>query len=414
MKTTKVLLSLSIVANIALAGYVVSSKSASSAVAIPASSKSAESGPQGSDAIRAAAARESWDKLADKDPAALVASLRAAGFPPKVLRAIMATYVNELFAERRKALMGNSAEQPVWKMKMSGSFDFYAKIQALQREQTQMLKQLLGGDYSAGIEENSWYYRHNYGNFSPEKLEAVQRLTSDYNELRYQIYGEANGVYLPEDREKLAMLDREQRKDLAAILSPGELLEFEMRSSNTAQRLRTQYSAFDFTEEEFNAVFNAAKEVDDKFSNFLPYSANIDSKLMSDRRAAEQKSQEAIKQALGDARYAELQRSANSYYRVASQIADRLQLSKESASAVYELSQTSEKQGRAIATNKELSQEARNLALQGLASDIDAKLNQILTPKGATIFKQSTSSGWQRYLPANAAKATTVSGSPGN
>lgn len=401
MKTP--LLIVSLLANLALASFVIfhepsSGKGTSTtpdSSSVAAADKTGDS--SGSRMTKTTAEAEFWNRIHTEDPGTLLNNLRAAGFPPRVLRAIMAAVVAEKFTARRKALFSEIQDRPFWQMKSSANYEYYAKMQALQREQTAMLKEMLGSDYTAAIDDNADYFRRTYGNLSAEKIEALQMINNDYNELRFQIQAETNGIYLPEDREKMAVLERERRADLVALLSPEELAEYDMRTSTTANRMRTQYSTFNFSEQEFRSVYDALKGVDEKYSlNLLNTGSNT--RLFEERRAAESTAMEEVKQLLGDQRYAEFERASNGQYRTAARITERLQLPQENAVAVYDLSRQSEQQARGIMQDRNLSREARQQALQGLAKDMDAKLTQYLTPTGAEAFKQSSNPAWQRYL----------------
>lgn len=56
-----------------------------------------------------------WSKLQTDDLPALVTRLRAAGFPPDVIRAMLNGLLTEQFAARRRALDPDSANRPFWK-----------------------------------------------------------------------------------------------------------------------------------------------------------------------------------------------------------------------------------------------------------------------------------------------------------
>lgn len=396
----KLILIASLCVNVALAGglwYAVSTRTDTDAQAAELAKKQVAAKQISAPKDKEAKTAGYWRELNSKEPESLLANLRAAGFPPKVIRAIMAAAISDMFEQRRRELFGDNADIPFWKMRNADTYALSAKMQILQREQHEMLKKVLGGEYTAAIEDSAWYWRRQYGNLSPEKLETLQRVTRDYSEMRMQILADANGVYLPEDRDKLAMIEKEQRADLASVLTPQELAEFEMRSSSTAQRMRSQLSAFDFTEQEFKDVFGVLSALDQKYNTNIP-GLSGDTKLYADRRAAEQAAQSQIKELLGEQRYQDYQKATNGFYRVANQIATRLNLPASAADQVFATSQSSEQQARSIMSNRDMSQEAKTQSLQGLAKDIDAKLNQFLTPKGAEAFKANTNSGWMRYL----------------
>lgn len=55
-----------------------------------------------------------WQQLRTEDLPTLVARLRAAGFPPTVVRSLIAGEVDARFAARRQAIIREQADSPFW------------------------------------------------------------------------------------------------------------------------------------------------------------------------------------------------------------------------------------------------------------------------------------------------------------
>ena len=136
-------------------------------------------------------------------------------------------------------------------------------IRALQAEMKAESERVLGADPAAEARDNPWMERQ-YGFAAPEKREALQQLEQDYNELSNDLRRESKGFQMPSDAEKARFLQEEKRRDLAAILSPEELAEYERRQSRTAQNLRWQMTQMDATEAEYLAIFEIRKEFDEQ------------------------------------------------------------------------------------------------------------------------------------------------------
>ena len=88
---------------------------------------------------------ETWNGLRADDLAAQRDRLRAEGFPPEVVRAILAARIHERLAARRKALEGAQADQPFWKDPVNNPAR-QAEFRALYKEESAALKVLLGAD----------------------------------------------------------------------------------------------------------------------------------------------------------------------------------------------------------------------------------------------------------------------------
>ena len=389
-----VLLALSLAANAALYWQ----RSATSAAAPDSSPNSApaepkaraattKAAPGNTVATEADAARiaQVWANLQSSDLTTLVTRLRAAGFSPSMIRAIVSARLQEQFSARRAALFAQQEEQPFWK----GQRYFDAKIMAgmreLQREQSALFKQLLGADGEAGNEEKLAYQRRQFGDLPRDKMDQMQSIIGDYGELRSQIYSGANGVMLPEDREKLALLEKEQRADLAALLTPQELENYELRSSATANNLRSQLALFNPTEEEFRAIFKLQQAFDEKYgSSNLAYSPD----QFRQRQAQQKELQGQIKTVISPERVADYEQAFDPSYQMINRLVARLELPSSAATQVVSLQQEITKRAGTVRSDKTLSTEVRNMQLNALAQEASARLTTTLGTRGLEAYKQ--------------------------
>jgi hypothetical protein len=334
-----------------------------------------------------------WTSIGSSDLAGLVTRLRAEGFPPAVIRAIISAQLTERFADRRKALIPSDEDTAFWKARGFLGIDTDPKRMAARRElaleQSRMLKELLGPDATAGSDEfASLYQRRQYGTLPRDKVDQLQQISQDYSELAMQIRSEAQGLMLPEDRQKLALLEKEKWKDYAAVLTPDELADFELRTSTTANNMRYQLSAFEPSEQEFRALFPLQKAFDDNFGPNSGRSIN-GMEAMNQRRDAEKQLIAEAKAVLGEERGAEYERSRDYSYQSVANIAKRLELPKSAALDVWNLQKDIEQRSRALQMNRELTSEARNAQLAALAEEAKAKVTNTLTARGYEAYKQN-------------------------
>lgn len=335
---------------------------------------------------------EIWRQLRSDDLPTLIANLRAAGFPEAQTRAIVAGILGERFAARRRELLNADETPKFWTARANQpGFDPAKQIElrSMAREHRELLKQLLGAD--ATSEEQRWNLQRQYGPLPADKLDAVSRINSDYLELASQIQLEAAGMMLPEDRENLALLEQEKRKDLAAVLSPAELDTMDLYSSTTANVMRRNLAAFQPSESEFRTIFALQREFDEQFARpggvgLLP----SDDRAVQERRAAEQKLGEQLRTALGEARYSEFQRAQDQGYRAAVRIAERYRLPVENANAVYSLQREAQQKLASLRGDRD--------AAAGYAREAAAKLTELLGAKGVEAYRQSPGSFWMRNL----------------
>ena len=335
-------------------------------------------------AAQTAQLAKSWAELQTGDLNTLVARLKAAGFSTSMIRAIVFAQVNEQFAARRKELAGNQTEQPFWKNQRSAMMDpkIMTALRDLGKEQMALMKSLLGPDGVPGSDEMNAWQRRQFGNLTPEKLTQLQSINTDYSELQQEIMQKANGVILPEDREKLAFLEKEKLADIAKTLTPQEFEDFQLRSSNTANQLRGQLGSFNTTEAEFRALYKAAAAIDEKYRT-----AGTRNPGDYQNRQADMLTQ--AKAVLTPERFAAYNLATDPQSRQVSSLVARLELPPATTQQVVSLQQDFQNRQRALMTNRELTPANRTAQQAALLQEATAKLSTTLTPRGLEAYKQN-------------------------
>ncbi|MBI5381272.1 MAG: hypothetical protein HZA31_05170 [Opitutae bacterium] len=210
--------------------------------------------------LAAAGKSVTWQSMqTGRDLPALVASLRGAGFPPAVIRAVVNQLLNEKFADQYAAAM-----PPYWKRSAQTPAQIAAQ-QAVSEERRKLFESLLGDDARASAALDPTTRLQRYGNLSDAKIDAVAKIERDYNELRRNAYsqGQTNLLGNMEERQKQqAMMEREMRADLASVLTPEELESFELRNSTAASKVMNNIRGFDVTEQEYAALYRLQQASD--------------------------------------------------------------------------------------------------------------------------------------------------------
>jgi hypothetical protein len=339
-----------------------------------------------------------WSLLRTSDDLpTLIARLRAAGFPPAEIRAIVAAEIGERFAARRKELTTAQTVTPYWKNQGFGSYDpkLTSALRALGREQSDLLKQLLGPDATSASDALRTSLLSRFGNIPPEKAEQLQSIVSDYSEMRMQIYGTTNGMILPEDRAKLALLDKEQRVDLAALLTPQELEEYDLRNSSTASLLRSKLATFNPTEDEFRALFKIQQAFDDQYGSTMTMT-------MEQRRQYADAQKQLLPQfqaVLAPDRFAAFQQAIDPAYQQINRLVARLELPPETSTQVVTLQKDIQQRAMAVQTARDISPDDRAAQLAALNQEATAKLTQSLGARGFEAYKTNGGSWLQMLQP---------------
>ena len=389
MKLAPLLFAATVAANVALVVvyfHGAPSASDSSQAATGANSPIAAPPPAVATAGAPSAAAETklWATLNPGDFRALVTRLRAAGFPPSVVRVVLTAQINASLRPRLQQLISTIEDNPFWSTDPgTGAVDPKARAASreLSAEHNRLLKEALGADFLADLPETSEPLRRRYGDLPREKIEKLERVELDYGELQAEMAAAARGLMLPEDREKLALLEKEKRADLAAVLSPRELEDFLMRSSSTTARLRAALTSLNASEGEFRAIYQAQSAFDEKFNNRgIVGIAYLNADIMKEQQAAQAQANDQIKLALGDQRFAEYLRSSDREFQSISRFAQQAGLPATVAVQTYDLRENLSKESNRIAADPALTLEEKRTALQSLAQTTRA---QITTTLGA-------------------------------
>ncbi|HEX2855759.1 MAG TPA: hypothetical protein VHO24_21160 [Opitutaceae bacterium] len=345
---------------------------------------------------------QTWAQLNTGDLPAAVARLRAAGLPPALLRAMVRTLVSEQFEDRRKVLTDAIKAQPWW---LGESFNFDPKIgtirRRINRDQEDLVNQLLGPDTDL-TEAQRARQRRAFGDLPQDKIEALQRIDSDYAQMMAEVRMEAQGMMLAEDRAKLALLEQEKSSDMAALLSPEERFEHDLRSSPSSAELRGRLAAFDATEAEFRLLFKLQKTVDDQFGP--PQTLSVEQR--NQRNQALAKLLPQVEAALGAARFAEFKETTDGNYLTTSNLVRRFELPPTATREIIAIQRDINQRSESIRGDRNLAPETRNAQLMALGQEANTRLAPILGPDALSAYKQG-GGGWINNLvrpPAPAGK----------
>jgi hypothetical protein len=397
---TKVLLAVSLALNLVLAGALLwPAKHRSAPGATPAAptapARTAPAVPEKSsmpETIVAAKPAQSfdWRMVESEDYKQYIANLRAIGCPEETIRDIIIADVNKLFASRRQALKTSTNRFEYWK---SGSFfagmfdpERIEQEQALAREKRELLKELLG----VAPEEKPDLF----GGFNPFEamldflpsdkqtavLEVLQKMQAR------MLRGFRDGSPDAESISQFRNAQKEMEAELAKILTPQELEEYQLRMSPTAMAMRMQLSSFEPTEDEFRKIFAVRKKFDDQFNPMD--AATRDAAEREKMNAARREMEAQLKSVLGEARYAEYERAQDWTYQGIYRVVQRQGLPKESAVRVYEMQKIAQEQTRKVQQDPTLNPEQRQAAIEGIRTETANSIRAVLGERGFEAYQR--------------------------
>ncbi len=339
-----------------------------------------------------------WPSLQTDELPALVARLRATGFPPDVIRGILSARLGEIFIARRKALDPEEDTRPFWKTRILDAKRDLA-LRQLGREHGKLLHDLLGDDADDPMVQV--YQQRRFDNLPPDKANQVRQILRDFDGKRSDIL--SAGTYLA-NREKLAGLEKAQHDVLAQTLTPAELVEYDLRNSNTANQLRYELTAFDTTEAEFRQIYQLKEAFSDRLGMMYGPSSPEQSRA---RAEAQKQLTEQIKAALGPVRGEEYVRATDSNYRQASQLVARLELPPETTNQIWSVQKDIQQRTQAINTDRSLPADQRAQQLAALADEAKTKITATLGEHGFQAYKQYGGQWMQMLKPREMPTGTT-------
>ena len=305
----------------------------------------------------------SWRQVESEDYQEYIANLRSIGCPEQTIRDIIVADVNKLYAARENALKkkpepgpdGAVAETPAQELER------LRQLRAVQQEKRWVVKELLDVDLPLDLLPSSGSRDYHafevaLSSLPAEKRDAVQFLQEDYWKKSDALKEMHEKKKTPEFVAEYRQLNDSLRQELAKLLTPQELEDYDIRTSATAKQLGAALATyFRPSESEFRQIYRAKTEYEDAIQQLSALTASpagpvegADPKVLAQQRAAERQAleqarasaqarlDEQIKSALGDERYSEYQRSQDRPYDLLARLGMRYGLPQEKVLEAYE------------------------------------------------------------------------------
>ncbi len=420
MKPLRILIVLSVAANVALAGWWFKSRNATTDSAAPESSQSAEKYRSrfGKGSTTETAANETltlteasatgpiatWLDIHSADLKQLVRRLREAGCPDETVKDIVVAEVNRIYQARSRELWPERYEDNAkfWKTqntrynveKQKQNRERYSKEREMQKEKSALLVELLGVDpekqqrIEDGYAENyNWQEREVA--FLPEsKRAAALKILDDFQDKQQEMYAANAGIHDAQSRAEQKQLEAEKLAALAGILSPAELREFELRQSQTASQLTSDLRSLSISREEYEAIFDIKKKYGDSIYNWSGLDKE-EQKLVAENKKL---MQSELAASLGADKFKEYERGTDYQYQQLTRLAKRNDLPADTAGKVFDYKSTAEDAVKKLRDNNVMLNEQRQAALQQIRTETEATLKKTLGEKAYNSYLKN--GGW--------------------
>ncbi|RXK53620.1 hypothetical protein ESB00_18190 [Oleiharenicola lentus] len=399
MKNAKLaLLGLSLAANAALGAWLLRSPAAP-AGAPPATVPVSVPPPAPVDPLTQPVTAETWPQITALSDADYRQRLKREGLSPALIRSLLQARVAARYADRLKALESTGQDE-YWRrsFRFPGSQSNLSpetrrERRALYREMGDEMKAIMGDDFELASPFERSRRERNFGNLPADKIAQIEAISADYQDLRGAVSEQTQGIILPEDRAQLRLLEQEQRADLAAVLTPEELLELDLRSSPSAQSLRMQLAFFEPTEEEYRALAQQRLAFDRQFGgNYLS------EEEQARRRAAEGTLLEQARTVLSPERFADYELVSSQDFRNTAMALGRYNYDQTVAREVFKLRRDITARAAAVEAQSLYSAEQRAAELAALYREASAALTTRLGQPAAASFEREGAGNWLRKL----------------
>ncbi len=394
MKKLPLLFGLSLIANAALVAVLVLHQGAP---------------PIASDSGANAAKPSGSSHPAASGSTAAAASVDLANLPPDLARQATVGRALERLQAAAKQLAAKRASDPrYWRRggAQGGlSREDIAELTQARREFNDALRAAFGPDASIDVARDS------RNDFLPAaKAEELRRIEQDYADVQADVYRDAAGIQLPSDRAKLALLRAERDKDIAALLTPEELAQFELHSSATAQNLRARYGDAIESEDDYKKLFALQKAFDQKYPNEDLVGGQRDPNYFRERALAQQQIMSDFQTAIGDEKYAAFKHATDPDYQALTSLSQRLNLPASTADNVLSARDTYAAASQRINADTSLSPQDKRTQIQALAAQAKNDVSTALGAEGSAAFSQRAQ--WLNYLNSGMAFTTNPKDSP--
>lgn len=208
----------------------------------------------------------------------------------------------------------------------------------------------------------------------PEKFSKLRKIISDYEDLRRSA----------DDPAQAGLLRREMRADLERLLTAEELRQVEYRMSAATDFLRAALGKFQPTQSEFDALFPQMKSLrgDDWFSNPQELSS-----------AQQKQFDTAMRQALGEARYAELKETNSEALQHAQMFTREHDLPSHLVPSLQAVRRDLEPKLEEIKNNQDITPRQRTQQIDALIAEVDVRLRRLLNDEQIKDY-QGTAGNW--------------------
>lgn len=328
-----------------------------------------------------------WARLFNAgDLRSSILRLRAAGCPEQTLRDLALTqfqrrYRNNVWLDATQVVYWKN---PDWHSPEVRQKNREAAAQA--RADGELSKELFGVDLAAQDEREIgfWEGSDTNGSYLPaEKRDALRHFLEAFEEKEFEMQTRNRGIHDDQTQREEAQLRAEKEKAIAALLSPTEFRQWELRESSTAESLQRDSSAMKLTQAEYETLFDRRKQLGPELELI-----EVESKTRAETDrflSATTEWEAAVKKTLGEARAVEFERSKDYDYQQLTRASREFNLPETTAAAVFDLRDAAQAKAYELSGSDKLTSAQRTAARAAIRAETEKAIQQAL---GESFFKK--------------------------
>jgi len=347
-----------------------------------------------------------WSQIEAEDYQTYIENLRSIGCPEETIRDLVKQDLDQHYDQlKANVLNKDPSRNDYWKTGHPSSLsqpnkNARSELAQLDRDKSEVLKDLFGAEGLAGINRSSPYARAQsklktgYAmDFIPdETLAELNSMEQDFGSKLLRKM--ASGASDDQDRNDIKMLREARENQIASLLTPEQKFEYDLRKSPTAANLRLQLDGFNPSEEEFRNIFQIQKEFEDDHG--VVQGATISQAEVQERRSAEQNLKSDIKSLLGEDRFQDYLQQTDYDYKSIDKISQRQGLADNVSAQVYQMKSEAEELARGVRLNANIPIEERQQQLQQIYNETSRSIESIMGQQGAASIQ--TQGGGRNWL----------------
>ncbi len=345
-----------------------------------------------------------WAQLESEDYRTYISRLRSVGCPEETICDLIIADVDKLLAPHLHAVVAPRKELQYWQSEEKELEDPLAAQETARQqmeidfEKRDLIKELVGVDLVAErlkLRGELDQYGQRLSFLPEERRIQVRKLLERYNRaeimLREKAWAEGESS-TPESEAQIRQLQQRREAEITALLTPEELKKYELRLSPTAYKARDSLFGMQASEQEYLAIFQVQKGLEEKLAEFDPTLPEGQLAAEAARRAVA----EQLREKLGAKRYQEYERAQDPDYRELCATAARNQLPRAAAEEVFEIKRLVVARRQEIDADPDLSAEQKATVQQQIVQETERTVRGVLGERAFKQFTRRSEAAWLR------------------